>query len=240
MLDHELRLAQKAAHIDMVGSVLHPALILTMEVHVILLGLEGLVDALDIALVDTGSRHDHNLVSIAFDEVGKQVQSFGDGRFQTAGQDAVDPELDEILYCLIRIACHIEGAMEGNRQGTGNLKEGTASFLVDLSFWGEDAENQGIGPCLAKEAGIGEHGLKLELGVAEVASSRPDHDIDGDGGLLFCHQERTQGGSEPPFEEVGTKLNPTRSTFFGSDDGLDGIEAYFDGHIVYKHSVYSF
>src|SRR5690554_75578 len=120
---------------------------------------------LEVSWINSGTRHDDDLISIRFDQLSKEVGPFGNGCFLTTGKNSFNPQFNEIFDRLKGVNGHIKRPVKGNWQRADNGNQLFASLLIDLPFGSKNAEDNGVCPRFFEETGILLHRLKLQVGV---------------------------------------------------------------------------
>src|SRR5690606_31427380 len=108
--------------------------------------------------------------------------------------------------------------------GPGEVDDFLASHYINLSVGSEDAEHDAVGPRLPKEPDVLLHGLELQVAVAEVTASGPDHDIHGNFTVLSGCLEGSQRRGRAPLEEVGAELHAVGTPGLGSQYALNRFQ----------------
>ena len=149
-------------------------------------------------------------------------------RASAGGQDAVDAQTDEGLEGFARIARHVEGLVEGRAHRAGELDERGGPLAIDGPVGVQQAEDDAGGAEGPGHADVVTHGLELDVEVAEVAPTRADDHMNGQGEAAR-QRDRARAGGGAPFAQVVAELDPVGPTFLGRDGRRHVRHADFDG-----------
>lgn len=94
--------------------------------------------------VDARSGYDCDAVIRGFHQSRDCLNALKAGLFASGSEDAVGACGIYILERAKQIVCHVERAMECDREWPGGIDELTRAIDIDLAGWCEDAENDAI------------------------------------------------------------------------------------------------
>src|SRR5439155_26574241 len=115
--------------------------------------------------------------------------------------------LYHVFQRLAKFARHIEGAMKRSLQWTRHLNQAVGPCDVDIPIFLKDSEHDSARAELLGHEHILLHGLKLLGGVAEIAATRANHDINVEGELGTDGGDQTSAGGNATFKKIDAQLH---------------------------------
>ena len=138
----------------------------------------------------------------------------------TRGEDAPATGTDNVFKRLGERGCAVEGAMEGDLKGRGQVDQLAGALDVDFAIGVQNAECE---PTDAERFTVEEiftNETELEVGVDEVAAPRTQQHIHGEAAGLHGAMNEGMSGCKAVNVQVGAELDACRAAFPGDQTGL--------------------
>src|ERR1700751_5719761 len=119
--------------------------------------------------------------------------------------------------------------MEGYRQRMSELYESSGSLAVDASIFLKYAENDAVEAEVFAGAYIAAHFFQVVLGITEIASARPDQNMDGNANFAASGSNQGIAGRNSSARQVRAEFNTVSAGTFGRDGMLQRLHADFQG-----------
>jgi hypothetical protein len=149
-------------------------------------------DGVDVVRADAASSQDDDAAGRLADEA-REGETAGEGVRLVAGREqALAPERNDVLKCAFHIGTFIEGPMECHFERTGGDYQTAHRLHIDATIFPQSPDNDPV-HTMNTSIRIPYHQsfthfnpdnglLYLGLAVNEITATRPDQDIDGNGG----------------------------------------------------------
>ena len=135
-----------------------------------------------------------------------------------------------------RVGGHVDGAMEGNRQGGREFDQGAGARHVDAALFVEQAEDDAVDAERASLGYLFAHNFEFNLGVEKVTAARADHDKNVEANMAAHRGNEPGTGGKTAFEQIRAEFHTTRSAALGGDGRLHRIYTNFKLHLIVSQS----
>ena len=181
-------------------------------------------------VVRTNSATGENLDALtgASDEFRDQIDAFGHGVFLSAGEDASDAEIDELIESLKGIGSDVEGAMKDGLAVADDAADARGAALINAAVFFQDAEDDAIDARIDGGCGIAFHGGEFSVGIAEAAATRTHHGDHGNFEPALGLVDGPDGRRESAEKERGAKLHTIGAAGFGLNGVVDRSATDFE------------
>src|SRR5690606_6918220 len=109
---------------------------------------------------------------------------------------------------------------------------------IERSIRSKTAEDDSIGPEVAGELDISAHRGDFLRPIDEVAAARADHHGDLAGEQCTSLNERAGTWREAALGKRGTEFNSVGTRLGAGENGIEGIDADFEGHGQSVNAIY--
>lgn len=162
--------------------------------------------------------------------MGEVVASLVGVGAAAGGEHAVASALDDGFELCGPVGAFVEGAVEGDFHGCGELDHFLGGLAVDGAVGVEEADDYGGDAELLAGEDVVANDVELGCVVAEVAFAGADEDVGADAELLGAVGDGAVGGGEASAVEALAEFDAVGSCGFGVDGRVDAGAAEFDFH----------
>ncbi len=146
----------------------------------------------DIVQRNAGSGQYFDPAVSMLDQLADQVSSLRSGVLLTAGENASDAQLDQLVQRAKGIGRDIEGAVKYRLTRADARTKRLRSANVDRAIRIEDSENNAVGAMLQEQVAVALHHGEFRRRVTESGLPWTIHRDDWDAGSLLNFQQRTK------------------------------------------------
>ena len=101
---------------------------------------------------------------------------------------------------------------------------------IDAPLLVQQSDGYAVRAKLACMGDLLAHHLELEIGIAEVAAARANHDEQADGNPAANRSDQSRARGDSSFQQIGAEFNALRTSALGRDRRLHRINADFKVH----------
>jgi len=189
-------------------------------------GLGG--DLRDVGGMQTGSRHDGDAIVGGGDQVAKGGDTSRCAVGPARGQNTAGAGLKNIVESAKQIRGVVEGAMEGDFEGTGGLDKFASALDVDGIVIVEDADCDAVEAEVAGGVDGAKHGGVFGVGVNEIALTRANDGKNRDFQFFVDFAKRLHRRGDAARRELRTEFQAISAASFRGKSGIHRFDGDFE------------
>ncbi len=184
-------------------------------------GVAGSENRANILWRDAACRHDDSATGGNLHETSDKRQALERRLGAARGENALDPQTDNLFKRPKRISREIEGPMKSHPQRAGELNQEARSLQINGMIRLEETKDHAIGAESFGDQNILFHHFKFDIRITEISTARPDHHVQPDAKMLARDFDHAGAGRCAAFKQIIAQLDSRRTTLLRRDGGFD-------------------